>query len=213
MKTFNLITLASILILQAHSVLADNTRALVQPIINKSIVSSPAKTLVKPKIVMQTNKAVGIRNGGVSANPPSHPIKQKVNLPHRLATQDLGRKNLTISVEYERDVCALTESPLDPDLFNARCDLIIKVKNHGSSTTSETNVIQINMSYSDKNGTHKLLRFIPALAANEEKRLVIRSGLIHSFKRAASFTAVVDRPQNVAETNENDNTAVFWLGL
>ncbi|MBL1321188.1 MAG: hypothetical protein COA63_009040 [Methylophaga sp.] len=212
MKIQKVLFLASVFILPTQALFAENAR-LAQPAASKSTVAVPAKTTSKLKMVAP------IRQGNVAADPvaTSGPATvQKPTLSSRdakIAKPAGPGPNLVVSVSYEHDVCAIHPSPLGGDLFNAGCDVIVKIKNQGGSTTSEANTIQVNMSYSDRTGTAKLLRFIPALKANEEKTIIIRSGLIHSFKKASSFTAVVDRPQDVTETNENDNTAVFWLGL
>lgn len=122
--------------------------------------------------------------------------------------------NLTVSVRYEHDVCAIDESPLGENIYNARCDLIITVKNSGdAATTSENGAFSIDLWYFDYKGKlQEGFRLIHNLGVNEKKVIVYKRHNLKSFKKSTPFTVNVDKQRLITETNENDNRAVFWLG-
>lgn len=213
MKIQTALLLASVFILPTQALSAENARDFSQSSVKKSVAAAPAKTTKKLKMVTP------IRKGNVSADPVvnSGPATvKKPTLPNRgRAMVGLG-PNLTVSVRYEHDVCAVNQSPLGAGIFDARCDLIITVKNVGDTATSlapngafKLNLWYINYKGEVKNG----FRYISNLGINEEKVIIYRSSKLRSFKASTPFTAVVDRGHIVTESNENDNRAVFWLAL
>jgi hypothetical protein len=217
MTPHKLIILTALLSLPTSVFSADTSRYSAQPSVDKAAPSANTNTPIK----LKTNVPSGREN--LAPAPIARPSPGSSDRLPQSTTRLPGqikivreRSNLTVSLAYKHDVCAIHLSPIKglqgEELFKAGCDLVVTIKNQGGSTTSETNVLHLNMSYSNRTGTTKIVRFIPALRANENKVIIIPKSFIHSFKRAASFTAVVDQPQSVIETNENDNTAIFWLG-
>ena len=209
MKIQKVLVLASVFILPTQTSMAGSARDLAQPSANKPAVSAPAKTMNKLKIVAP------VREGNVAAQPvaSSGPdAVQKPTLPSRDLVIAGQGSNLTVSVRYQRDVCAVDESPLGNDIYDARCDLVITVKNVGDTATSlpANGGFRLDLWYFKHDGEiRETLHYIGNLGVNEAKSVSYRAP--RSFKRSTPFTATVDRSRIVTETNENDNRAVFWL--
>ncbi len=200
MRIQNIGILISVFILPNQALQAENVRELVKPdSSSKLIMVAPAKTtggtVANSGFTKYQNQKTPAR-GGVMAMPP-------------------GRgPNLVVTMAYEHDVCAVVESFVGKGVYDATCDLHIRVKNIGDTATSlpTTGGFSLDLSYTNYKGDlSKGYRSIKNLGPNEEKLIIYQSSSLRSFKPGTSFTAIVDRKQFVTESNENDNRAVFWL--
>lgn len=203
--------LTSIFMLPTQVLSAENTRDSTQTRANQSVVKSQANA------TSQLKKTIPVNQGNVSADPAAKlgpATVKKQTLPSREMVTARQGPNLTVSIRYEHDVCAVDESPLGENIYDARCDLIITVKNVGDTATSlpATGAFKLNLWYINYNGeVKKGFRYISNLGVNEEKVITYRSSSLRSFKRSTPFTAQVDKSNTVKESNERDNNTVFWL--
>ena len=209
MKFHKLIVLTVVLLLPMQGLLADNVKGMYQ----YSVKKVPAKTTSKLKMVAPIRRGVVVANP--VANSGSAIASQKLTAPNRKLkiVRPKPRPNLIVSVRYEHDVCPIDESRLRKNTYNARCNLIITVKNIGNAPTdSENGSISIDLVYLNyMNRLQKGVRLINNLGANRQKVIVYDRFKVRNFRKSTSFTVIVDRHKRITETNESDNTAVFQL--
>ncbi|MBL1321189.1 MAG: hypothetical protein COA63_009045 [Methylophaga sp.] len=212
MKLHNFIVLTVVLLLSTQELLAGNARDLAQPSAIKSTITVPTSTTSKMTVIAP------IRQGNVSAGlvaTPGRTTVQKPTLPSRqvIARPRGAGPNLIVSVKYERDVCPADESRLRKNTFNARCDLIVTVKNVGDvPTDSENGSISISlMYYNYRNSLQREVLHINNLGINQKRVIVYDRFNLRDFRRTATITVFVDTEKLITETNENDNRAVFDL--
>lgn len=211
MKINKILVLAGVLLLPAQELLAGNVREMALPSVNKSVIAVPSGGTRFQKPTLPNRKAVK----STIAEPSGRTKFQKPTLPNRRAVIAGLGPNLTVSVRNEHDVCAYSKSPLGEGIYDATCDLIITVKNVGDTATSlpANGAFRLDLFYFKHDGEiRKKLHYIGNLRANESKTIIYPSSSLRSYKASTSFTATVDRNRVVAETNENDNRAVFWIG-
>jgi len=168
---------------------------------------------------LKTSTDIGKSN--VSSDPvatpgpdrPSRLEKLNVMSPQKFQMSRLG-PNLTVSVRYKHDVCPVDESPLFENAFDARCDVIVTVRNVGDTplTFHENGIFTVRLWYTDHKGVlREMIHTIGNLAVNQAVVLVRPSSALRGFKRSTPFTAFVDNSFDIPESNENDNRAVMWL--
>jgi hypothetical protein len=168
----------------------------------------------KLKRVLPTGQAE-ITGGSVANSGPTKYQNQKTPVRGDVMAMPPGRgPNLVVTMAYENDACAVVESFVGKGIYDAICDLHIRVKNIGDTATSlpPNGGFSLDLSYFNYKGEiRKGYRSIKNLGPNEEELIVYQSSSLRSFKPGTSFTATVDRKEFVTESNENDNRTVFWL--
>lgn len=212
MKIQTVLLLASVFILPTQASAVEKIKDFSQSRASKSAVTTPAKAVKKLKIMTPIKQ--GNAPGGSVANSGPATV-QKPTLPSNVMVIPGLGPNLTVAIRYEHDACVIDKSPLGTGIYDARCDLIITVKNSGDTATplAPNGGFKLNLWYFNYNGELKNgFRYIGNLGINEEKVIIYDHRQIRSFKKGTPFTAEVDRSNIVKETNERDNSAVIWLG-
>ena len=215
MKLHKLIVLTVVLLLPAQVLLADNVKGHYQYGVAGSVKKAPVKTTNKLKMVAPIRRGVVVANPVANSGPSI--ATQKLTAPNRklkIVRPKPRGANLTVAIRYERDVCTVDESFVGKNIYDARCDIIVTVKNTGGTATAmgANGGFKLVLWYTNYKGELKeWFKYIGNLGVNEQKIIRYRHQSIRSFKRSTPLTVDVDRSFLIPETNEHDNSAVLWL--
>ncbi len=217
MRLYKLTIVMLALLLPTQVVLADNLKGHYQYGVVGSVNKAPAKTTNKLKIARPIVKPGKATNNPVANSGPTtrhQPARVVPARQSKIARPPASGPNLTVSIRYEHDVCTVDESPLGENIFNARCDVIVTVKNSGGSATAMgvNGGFKLYLTYFNYRGEKKeFFKYVSNLGVNQQKVFRYGHESIRNFKRSTSISADVDRGFIIPETNEQDNLAVLWL--
>ncbi len=207
MKLHKIVLLASLSILPIQQSFAAtaNRAELAQPTSSKATMVMQAKKVVKPNKVITGNK--GIRTvagpGGTAVQHNQTSTRVENNLIAKM-----GKNLKLLYLEWDDEVCARPQLR-DDGMGYATCDLAFQVTNTGYERIDSFNVRLLRTTLSGNVTPLDIQSGLYKLAPHERKIFKIRPESLGLFKIGRPFTLTLDHRNEIAETNENDNTATF----
>ena len=207
MKFHKIALLASISILpmQQSFAVSANQAGLAQPNRTKATMVMRAKKIIKPNKVISGNKPIGTVAG------PGAEYTQNALVVGDNVIAKTGVNLKLLSLGWDDEICVnacpqLTRIGLD----YPTCDLAFRVTNTGDVASGNFNV---NLLRTTVGGNIVPLQInasgVFRLAPHETKTFKIGPDSVGLYKTGRPFTLTLDHLNQIAETNEGDNTAIF----
>jgi len=210
MKIYQLALLISVALLPSHDLLAESAKIKMSDTVKAPVAASvpAAENLQLVVPVKQSGEA----DSGAIAGPGTAATVRLPVVPRDSVVSKLGANLKILSFSWGDEVCARScpELTRTTGFDLPTCDLEFRVTNTGDVASGNFSVTLLRTTIS---GTDTPLQInasgIYTLAAHETKTFKISPGSLGVYKVGRLFTLKVDSLNEIAETNENDNSATF----
>ena len=209
MKLHKIALLASLSILPMQQSFAVNANhmGLAQPANSKATLVMPTQKIQKLKQVTprQTETGTIAGSGGTAAGRLQNTAVVGSNLIAKM-----GKNLKLLSFKWDDEICAQGCPQLRNYGINyATCDLAFRVTNTGDEAISSFNVNMLRTTYLGDVVPVQINDGRFKLAPHETKTFKISADTLGLYKVGRPFTLTLDHLNQIAETNENDNTTTF----
>ncbi|MBL1321187.1 MAG: hypothetical protein COA63_009035 [Methylophaga sp.] len=208
MKIHKIVLLAGLSILPMQGLLAAgaNNERLVQPITSKATIVMPEQKL--------SPVAPGKKQGGEIAGPGGAATghTKPVVVQRDSAIAKMGVNLKLLSVKWDDEICTQgcpDFRSLGLSLGYASCDLAFRVTNTGDVASGNFRVRLLRTIHTGTEVPLDISNGLYKLAPHETKTFTIDRVSLGLYTLGRPFTVTLDPINQIAETNENDNSATF----